>query len=81
MSRMSDVQYGSWEEWHKRVDEEGRNVNFHVYNDQDDMDLLPERELLKAWMDIHMGYLSLFARVDYVPVSNKQLVQAEASRD
>ncbi|KKK51520.1 hypothetical protein LCGC14_3114110, partial [marine sediment metagenome] len=36
---------------------------------------------LQAWMDIHLGYLSQFARVSYDPVSTAELVQAEVSRD
>lgn len=69
------AKYGSWEEWHQRVDEEKRTVNFHVHGDADD------RSGLEDWMSIHLSYLSQFGRVSRDPVSVTELVQAEVSRD
>lgn len=64
--------YGSWEEWHERVEKQDRKVDFNVYNGDGDE--------LKTWMDIHMGYLSQFGPIHDDPVPLRELVQDEVNR-
>ena len=80
----AEPKYGSWEEWHQRVDEAGREASFHMYTSLADTGTptLPPKDEIKAWIEIHLAYVSRLGIPSYYcSVPRAELVQAEASRD